>query len=45
VDPFLADPVQPGQMFWLFLYPQTITGLRHVWEHLAFRARLPEGKP
>ena len=36
MDPFLSDPVQPGQRYWLCLYPQTVTTLRHVWTHPAF---------
>lgn len=37
VDPYLSAPVMPGQRFYAFLYPQTITSLRHVWQHPSFK--------
>ena len=38
VDPFLTEDVQPEQLFYVWLYPGTITSLRHVWSHPAFTA-------
>lgn len=36
VDPFLKDRVFPGQWFYVFLFPQTVSNLRHDWTHSAF---------
>jgi hypothetical protein len=36
VDPYLHTIVHENDTFWLFLYPGTITNLRHSWSHPAF---------
>lgn len=37
VDPFLEDyMVRKGQKFWCFIFPNTVTGMRHVWQHPQF---------
>lgn len=33
VDPFLTHVVEEGEWFWMFVYPRTITEMRHHWEH------------
>ena len=36
VDPFLKQLVEKGQTFWLVLYPNSISGMRHHWSPPAF---------
>jgi hypothetical protein len=33
IDPFLQKPVRRGQKCWLIMYPGTVVGLRHEWDH------------
>ncbi len=36
VDPFLEHTVKPGDRFYVVLYQNTVTGMKHQWEHPAF---------
>lgn len=35
-DPFLQGSVAKDERFYLWLYPNTVTGMRHEWRHPAF---------
>lgn len=36
IDPFLPAPVKSGTSCFAFVYPNTVTGMRHHWQHPAF---------
>jgi hypothetical protein len=41
VDPYLREGVRKGEKFWMFINPNTITGLRHQWHHPVIDASQP----
>jgi len=36
VDPFLTYPIYEDSAFWCFLFPNSVTSIRHEWTHPAF---------
>ncbi len=42
VDPFLKAPLQEGERSWCFVFPNTVKGLRHEWDHPSFPDEDPD---
>lgn len=36
VDPYLTKTVRKGEVFYLCLFPQSVTGMKHHWSHPSF---------
>lgn len=36
VDPFFQGFIEPGERFYMILYPNTVKGMRHEWRHPSF---------
>lgn len=45
VDPFLRKAVRPEEKFFMVLFPETTTNLRHNWDHPAFGQSEPTESP
>lgn len=45
VDPFLTKAVQKDDIFYLCLYQNTVTGMRHHWTHPSFIEEIDTIKP
>lgn len=37
VDPLLDFSIEKGEQFYMILYPNSVTGMRHHWEHPSFQ--------
>ena len=45
VDPFLTGTVRAGQSFYMLLFPNSVTGMRHHWSHPSFKEEEVEAAP